>query len=69
MGIGEDQIQPTAAAITAKATQDYSDSLTDTFTWVGAFKAAGGGGIRRSLVGPGGGLVGPGGLIGPASGQ
>lgn len=44
MGIGEDQIWGSHGAITATATQDYSDALTDTYINIAAFKAAGGGG-------------------------
>ncbi len=44
MGIAEDLIQISAGSITAKATQDYSDASTDTFTSIVTFKAAGGGG-------------------------
>ncbi len=44
MGIGEDQIQSSAGAITATATQDYSDAQTDNFSAIVTFKAAGGGG-------------------------
>ncbi len=56
-GMSEDKNQTSHGAITATATQDYSDGFTDTFTDITAFKAAasggggggGGGSTARSL--------------------
>ncbi len=44
MGIAEDLIQTSAGSIAAKMTQDYSDALTDNYSAIVTFKAAGGGG-------------------------